>query len=167
MTDSAKRNLEASNLTTTQYLTFLLNEQEYGVELLRIQEIRGYTDITPLPNVPTFVKGMLNLRGTVLPVLDLRTRFGIPEVPYTKFTVIVVANVGARVVGLIVDAVSDVLAVTTDDIQPAPDFGAQAATNLVSGMIKNNEKLAVLLDLDRVLALDEITAEAVAAQPVN
>jgi len=162
MTSSATTSAGALAPETAQYLTFLLNEQEYGVELLRIQEIRGYTAITPLPNVPTFVKGMLNLRGTVLPVLDLRSRFGMPEVPYTKFTVIVVANVGTRVVGLIVDSVSDVLTVTKDNIQPAPDFGAAAEANLVSGMIKNAERLAVLLDLDRVLTLEQAVEPAMA-----
>lgn len=164
MTDSNVATARALSSETAQYLTFLLNEQEYGVELLRIQEIRGYTDITPLPNVPAYVKGMLNLRGTVLPVLDLRSRFGIPEVPYTKFTVIVIANVGTRVVGLIVDSVSDVLTVAREEIEPAPDFGTPANANLVSGMIKNNDRLAVLLDLDRILSLD---ASVEAALPVN
>ena len=154
MTDSVIVPTRGTDSEIKQYLTFLLNEQEYGIELLKIQEIRGYTDITPLPNVPPYVKGLLNLRGTVLPVLDLRSRFGMPENPYNKFTVIVVANLGSRIVGLIVDSVSDVLSVPTADIQATPDFGHDPETNLVSGMLRTGDKLAVLLDLDKILSVD-------------
>src|ERR1035441_9428053 len=92
-----------------QFLTFLLEEQEYGLEIYKIREIRGYSPITPIPNVPAHVRGVMNLRGTVLPVIDLRMKFHLPAVEYNKFTVIVIATVGAKTVGCLVDAVSDVL----------------------------------------------------------
>src|SRR6202041_2087381 len=102
---------------SSQFLTFLLDEQEYGLELFRIQEICGYLPITPIPNVPAHVRGVMNLRGTVLPVVDLRMKFRLPTVEYNKFTVIVIAMVGEKTVGLLVDAVSDVLQVTQDDMR--------------------------------------------------
>jgi purine-binding chemotaxis protein CheW len=97
-----------------QYLTFLLEDQEYGLEIFKIREIRGYAPITPIPNVPPHVRGVMNLRGTVLPVVDLRMKFRLPPVEYNKFTVIVIANVADKTVGLLVDAVSDVLTVDHD-----------------------------------------------------
>src|SRR5271168_921070 len=107
-----------------QFLTFLLDEQEYGLEIFRIREIRGYAPITPIPNVPSHVRGVMNLRGTVLPVVDLRMKFHLPPIEYNKFTVIVIAMVGDKMVGLLVDAVSDVLQVNHEAMRAAPDFGS-------------------------------------------
>src|SRR6201994_5169999 len=109
---------------SSQFLTFLLDEREYGLELFRIQEICGYAPITPIPNVPPHVRGVMNLRGTVLPVVDLRMKFRLPPVEYNKFTVIVIAMVGEKMVGLLVDAVSDVLQVAQESIRDAPNFGS-------------------------------------------
>jgi chemotaxis signal transduction protein len=97
---------------TSQFLTFLLDEQQYGLELFKSKEIRGYAPVTPIPHVPAHVRGVMSLRGTVLPVVDLRMKFCLPPIEYNKFTVIVIAMVGAKMVGLLVDAVSDVLQVT-------------------------------------------------------
>lgn len=140
-----------------QYLTFLLNNEEYGLELLRIQEIRGYTAATPIPNVSPYVRGVINLRGTVLPVIDLRIRFGLDAVEYNKFTVIVITNVGTKMVGLLVDAVSDVLEVTADTMQPPPDFGAAVATHFIQGLFPTKEGLAVALDLEKLLEADVLS----------
>ena len=109
---------------SSQFLTFLLDEQEYGLELFKIQEIRGFVPVTPIPNVPAHVRGVMNLRGTVLPVVDLRMKFRLPPIEYNKFTVIVIAMVGEKMVGLLVDAVSDVLQVTQEAMRAAPDFGS-------------------------------------------
>jgi purine-binding chemotaxis protein CheW len=149
-----------------QYLTFWLNQQEYGIELLRVREIRGFTAITPIPNLPTHIKGVMNLRGSVLPVIDLRLKFSMPEKEYTKFTVIIIANAGAKSVGLIVDSVSDVLSVASDKVSPPPDFGSTIDSFFVSGLLKAADRLAILLDLDRLLAESEINAEA-AIEPVT
>jgi purine-binding chemotaxis protein CheW len=135
----------------SQYLTFSLGQEEYGVEILKVQEIKGYSTITPIPNTPSHVKGVMNLRGTIIPVVDLRSKLGMPTAEYSPFTVIVVVKVGNKTMGLVVDAVSDVLNIPPRDLQPTPDFGAQVDAAFISGMARAGEKLVVLLDLDRVL----------------
>jgi purine-binding chemotaxis protein CheW len=134
-----------------QYLTFRLGEEEYGVEILKVQEIKGYSTITPIPNTPRYLKGVMNLRGTIIPVVDLRSKFAMAEAEYNRFTVIIVVTVGTKVMGLVVDAVSDVLNILQADIQPTPDFGGQVETRFISGLAKAGEKLVVLLDIDKLL----------------
>jgi purine-binding chemotaxis protein CheW len=138
----------------SQYLTFSLGHEEYGVEILKVQEIKGYSTITPIPNTPPHVRGVMNLRGTIIPVVDLRSKLGMPTAECSPFTVIVVVKVGSKTMGLVVDAVSDVLNIPSRDLQPTPDFGAQVDAAFISGMAKAGEKLVVLLDLDRVLSGD-------------
>lgn len=135
-----------------QYLTFRLGQEEYGVEILKVQEIRGCSAITPVPNAPAYLKGVMNLRGTIVPVVDLRAKFSMPEAEYNRFSVIIVLTVGAKVMGLIVDAVSDVLNIARGDIQAPPDFGAQVDARFIGGMVRAGDKLLVLLDIDRVLS---------------
>jgi len=145
---------------THQFLTFALGQEEYGVEILKIQEIKGYSAITPLPNAPPYVKGVLNLRGTIVPIVDLRKKFGMPEETYTKFTVIVVVQVKGQVMGFIVDAVSDVLTVTGADIQPTPELHSEVDTTFINGLANASEKLVILLDIDKVLTAGEVAAAA-------
>lgn len=152
----------ASPRLAAQFLTFHLADQEFGLELLAVQEIQGFMPITPIPNVPPHLKGVINLRGTVLPVIDLRLKFGLPPVDYSKFTVIIIATVSDRLVGLIVDAVSDVLSASQGEIQPRPDFGDTIDTRFVSGMYRANERLAILLDLPQLLTESDL-AEPVPA----
>jgi purine-binding chemotaxis protein CheW len=139
----------------SQYLTFALGEEEYGVEILKVQEIRGYAPITPIPNTPPHVTGVMNLRGTIIPVVDLRRTLAMPATAYTPFTVIIVVTVKTRVMGLIVDAVSDVLDIARAAIQPTPDFGTQVDARFIHGMARAGDKLVVLLDIDRVLGGEE------------
>jgi len=146
-----------------QFLTFLLEEREYGLELFRIQEICGYAPITPIPNLPQHVRGVMNLRGTVLPVIDLRMKFRLPEVAYSKFTVIVIAKVEEKTVGLLVDAVSDVLQVKEDDLRPAPDFGEAVDTRFINGVFQTRDHLAVALNLEKLLAENELAVPEAAA----
>src|ERR1700723_3751306 len=134
-----------------QFLTFLLDDQEYGLEIFKIREIRGYAPVTPIPNVPPHVRGVMNLRGTVLPVIDLRMKFRLPPIEYNKFTVIVIAMVGAKMVGLLVDAVSDVLQVTQEAMRAAPDFGSAVDTRFIDGVFQTREHLAVALNLEKLL----------------
>ncbi len=147
-----------------QFLSFALGE--YGVEILKIQEIKGYSGITPLPKAPPYVKGVLNLRGTIVPIVDLRKKFAMPEVAYTQFTVIVVVQVQGHpaggsiagqkmTMGFIVDAVSDVLTVAGNEIQPTPDLHGQVDTSFINGLAKAGEKLVILLDIDKVLTVAE------------
>jgi purine-binding chemotaxis protein CheW len=137
-----------------QYLTFALGGQEYGIDILNVQEIKGYSPITPIPNTPSHVKGVMNLRGTIIPVIDLRTKLGMREAEYGSFTVIVVVRVGVKVVGLIVDTVSDVLNIPESDIQAAPDFGKPVDAKFIEGMAKAGDRLVVLLGIEEVLGGD-------------
>jgi len=139
-----------------QYLTFSLGEEEYGIEILKVQEIKGYSAITYIPNTPPHIKGVMNLRGTVIPVVDLRAKFAMPAVEYNKFTVIIVVTVEEKILGLVVDAVSDVLNIAPGDVRPAPDFGARVDTKFINGVASLNEKLAVLLDIKKLLSEDDL-----------
>jgi purine-binding chemotaxis protein CheW len=156
---------ESEEESFEQFLTFMLDKQEFGVQLRRVQEIRGYTPIMPLPHVPPHIIGVINLRGTVVPVVDLRIKFGKPPVEYTKFTVIVIAKVGAKGMGLIVDSVSDVLSVLPDAVEAAPDFGSapdarSVDRKVIKGIIKTGDRMAVLLDLDNLTASDQAASAA-------
>lgn len=141
-----------------QYLTFALGQEEYGVEILKVQEIKGYTPATPIPNTPAHIKGVMNLRGTIIPVVDLRSKLALKETEYNQFTVIIVVMVGSKVVGLIVDAVSDVLNIPKQDIQAPPDFGSSVDVHFINGMAKAGEKIVMLLDIDKVLNEEELAA---------
>jgi purine-binding chemotaxis protein CheW len=142
-----------------QYLSFALGEEQYGIEILKVQEIKGYSGVTPIPNTPPHIRGVMNLRGTVVPVVDLRTKFSRETRPYDKFTVIIVVTVGAKIVGLVVDAVSDVLDIATQDIRPTPELGRREDMRFLQGMATVGEKLVVLLDIDTLLEEDSL-AEA-------
>lgn len=164
--DTAAKDINQQiGLTTdgSQFLTFQLGEELYGVDILRVQEIKGYTAVTKIPNTPPHIKGVLNLRGTIVPIVELRTKFGMPTIDYTAFTVIIVVVVRDKVMGLVVDAVSDVLNIDKKDIQPAPQFGAQVDVSFLNGIGKSGDKLVALLDMDRLLLDGEITDAAVAA----
>ncbi len=135
----------------SQFLTFSLGDELYGVDILRVQEIKGYTTVTRIPNTPAHIKGVLNLRGTIVPIVELRTKFGMPTIEYTMFTVIVVVVVQDKVMGLVVDAVSDVLNIEKKDIQPPPEFGNTVDVSFISGIGKSGDRLVSLLDIDRLL----------------
>ncbi len=146
-----------------QFLTFPLGAEEYGVEILKVQEIRGYQAVTPIPNTPSYIRGVMNLRGTIIPVVDLRAKLAMNETEYNQFTVIIVVNVGTKVMGLVVDGVSDVLNIPREDIQATPDFGSDVDARFISGMAKAGDKLVVLLDIDAVLVGDDALALAMAS----
>jgi purine-binding chemotaxis protein CheW len=147
----------------SQFLTFSLGDEEYGVDILKVQEIKGYVPTTRIPNAPPQVVGVLNLRGTIVPIVDLRHTFGLEPAEYSQFTAIVVVVVQGRVMGVIVDSVSEVVNIPAADIQPAPDFGGVAAS-MLRGMARLGEKLIILLDIDVVL-LGEPAPLALAASP--
>ncbi len=149
---NAVAEMEVGNVQTeqtTQFLAFELNSQEFAIEVLRVQEIRNYTRVTPIPNTAESVKGVMNLRGSVIPIVDLRKKFNFPETEPNQFTVIIVVNVGSKIMGLIVDTVSDVLDVTEDAIEPAPDLGA-VDTSFLTGLAKFDERLVALLNVERL-----------------
>jgi purine-binding chemotaxis protein CheW len=143
---------------TRQYLTFALDREEYGLDILRVQEIKGYPAVTPIPNAPRHVRGVMNLRGTVIPVVDLRARFGMPVVVSTQLTVIIIVVVADKIIGLVVDAVSDVVDIASDDIEPPPDMGSSVDTTFVAGLAKTGDRLTLLLDLDRLIGGRDLLA---------
>lgn len=151
----------AAGALTSQFLTFSLAGEEYGLDILRVHEIRGWTPVTRVPNTPRYVLGVLNLRGTIVPIIDTRTRFHLEQVEYTPITVIIVVSVrtanGNRVFGIVVDGVSDVLDVTPEEIKPAPDFGTAVNTEFISGLAAVGDKMVMLLDIDKLLRADEIS----------
>jgi purine-binding chemotaxis protein CheW len=159
---STKELNQQIGLTTdgSQYLTFQLGEELYGVDILRVQEIKGYTTVTKIPNTPPHIKGVLNLRGTIVPIVELRTKFGMPTIDYTMFTVIVVVVVRDRIMGLVVDSVSDVLNIDKNDIQPPPQFGAKVDVSVLTGIGKSSDKLVALLNIDRLLTESEMQEAA-------
>jgi purine-binding chemotaxis protein CheW len=145
-----------------QFLTFILAGEEYGVEILKVQEIRGWNAVTRIPKTPAYVQGVLNLRGTIVPIIDLRMRFAMERIDYTATTVIVVLSVdtaqGKRTIGIVVDGVSDVLTATGDEIKPAPSFGESLRTEFVNGLVANGERMVILLDADKLLTASELAA---------
>jgi len=140
-----------------QYLTFNLADEYYGVDILKVQEIKGYTTVTRIPNTPNYLKGVLNLRGTIVPIVDLRMKFGMGTTDPTPFTVMVVVNVRNRIMGFMVDAVSDVLDLNAKNIQPPPELGSAVDITFVAGIGNSNDRLVTLLDIDRVLTEEEVT----------
>ena len=140
----------------SQFLTFNLGDELYGVDILRVQEIKGYTAVTKIPNTPSHIKGVLNLRGTIVPIIELRTKFGMPTIDYTAFTVIIVVVVRDKVMGLVVDSVSDVLNIDAKDMQTPPPFGAKVDVSFLNGIGKSGDKLVALLDMDRLLSDSEM-----------
>ncbi len=143
-----------------QFLTFLLAEQEYGVDILCVQEIKGWDTVTRIPNTPSYIRGVINLRGAIVPILDLRERFGLEAVAYSKTTVVIVLKVptatGDRVTGIVVDAVSDVCSVRAADLQPTPDVGASTRLEFVRGIATVNERMLILLDLAHILDAQDL-----------
>lgn len=143
-----------------KYLTFSLAKEEYGIGILKIKEIIGMVPITTVPRTPDFVKGVINLRGKVIPVIDLRLRFGMASIDYTERTCIIVVEIegtaGTVQIGIVVDAVSEVLNVNGEDIEETPTFGAKLNTDYILGMAKMDGGVKILLDIDRVLSAQEV-----------
>ena len=149
-------------LKAGKYLTFKLAEEDYGISLLKVREIIGMMPITSVPRTPEFVKGVINLRGKVIPVTDLRLRFGMSESTYTDRTCIIVVEIRTATntvqMGVVVDAVTEVLPVREEEIEPAPEFGASVDTRYILGMANMEGAVKILLDIDRVLTAEEIVA---------
>jgi len=143
-----------------QYLTFILAGEEYGVDILRVQEIKGWDTVTPIPNTPSYIKGVINLRGTIVPIVDLRTRFGIEKIEYGPTTVVIVLRTtvgdGSTILGIVVDGVSEVYNIKSEEIKPAPQMGDKTDISFVYGLATIDEKMIILMDVDRVLNEREI-----------
>jgi len=139
--------------SNNEFLTFILGNEEYGVDILKVQEIRGYDTVTRLPDSPDYVKGVINLRGTIVPVLDLRIKFNVGTVEYNSFTVMIILNIAKRVVGIVVDGVSDVIQLTTEQLRPPPELGAggNGASQFITGIGALEDRMLILVDIERLL----------------
>ena len=153
--------------TGGEYLSFTLGNEHYGVDILKVQEIRGYDSVTRVPDAPDYIKGVINLRGTIVPVIDLRLKLRLDEARYDAFTVMIVLNVDDRVVGIVVDSVSDVIPLNAEQIRPKPEFGAAVDTRFISGIGTQDERMLILLDIETLLDTTDIgqaaTMDAAAA----
>ncbi len=147
-----------TNSASSQYVTFTLSGETYGIPIMKLNEIIAYQQLTTLPNVPDFIKGILNLRGVVVPVIDMRERFNIQTKEYDQFTVIMILDVSGRTMGLVVDAVSDVLTINHDDIKSGPSFSNGINTEYIQGMVSYDEgkKFIMLLNVDRIFSDEEL-----------
>jgi purine-binding chemotaxis protein CheW len=142
----------ASQLFGHECLTFTLGDENYGIDILRVQEIRGYEAVTKIANSPDFIKGVINLRGVIVPIVDMRIKFGLPKVTYDQFTVVIVLNIAGRIIGMVVDGVSDVISLTPEQIRPAPEFGASLDTQYIVGLGTLDERMIILMDIERLMA---------------
>jgi purine-binding chemotaxis protein CheW len=147
---------KATATKVNEFLTFKLGGQEYGIDILKVQEIRGYDAVTRIANAPAFIKGVVNLRGVIVPIVDLRVKFAVGEARYDAFTVVVILNVAGRVVGAVVDSVSDVLELDEKQIKPAPEFNSLLDTGYITGLgtveSTEGERLLILVDIERLMS---------------
>lgn len=139
-----------------EWLTFTLGNEEYAVEILRVQEIRGYDAVTAIANTPDFIKGVINLRGTIVPIVDLRIKFQVGTPSYDQFTVVIIVNIGARTIGMVVDTVSDVATLSAEQLKPPPAFGGALDTRYISGIGALDEHMLILVDIERLLMSEEM-----------
>ena len=144
--------------TASSLLTFSLGQEEYGLDLQRVREIRTYGGITPIPNAPEAVEGVTNLRGDIVPIVDVRARLGLPPARRDRFTVMVIVETGRRLAGLVVDAVSDVVEIDPDTLTHAPELGTDVDTTFLTSIARRDEQLVLVLDIDRLVAVEEIAA---------
>jgi len=134
-----------------------VGDEEYGIEILKVQEIRGYDAVTRIANTPEFIKGVINLRGTIVPIVDLRLRFNLGVVEYNEFTVVIILNLGGRIMGIVVDGVSDVIALQGSQIRPVPDLVATIDTKYLVGLGTMEERMLILVDIERLMTSQEMS----------
>ncbi len=145
-----------AGLANNEFLTFTLGKEEYGLDILKVQEIRGYDAVTTIANTPDFIKGVINLRGTIVPIVDLRIKFNMSTIEYDQFTVVIILNLGKRIVGIVVDSVSDVLTLTQDQIHPAPNLSAALDTRYIIGLGTVSEHMLILVDIEKLMSSAEM-----------
>ncbi|ABQ26355.1 chemotaxis protein CheW [Geotalea uraniireducens] len=139
-----------------EFLTFSLGREEYGMDILKVQEIRGYDAVTHIANAPEFLKGVINLRGVIVPIVDMRIKFRLGQVAYNEFTVVIIMNVLGRVVGMVVDGVSDVVELGPEQIKPAPELGSDLDTRYITGLGTQNGQMLILIDIEKLMSSSEM-----------
>jgi purine-binding chemotaxis protein CheW len=161
MTQVATQEVKSAGLAQVtqgshEFLTFTLGTEEYGIEILKVQEIRGYDAVTKIANSPEFIKGVVNLRGTIVPIVDMRIKFNLGNAEYNEFTVVIILNVAGRVVGMVVDSVSDVIALTGAQIRPTPDFSSTFDTKYITGLGTLEERMLILVDIEKLMSASDM-----------
>lgn len=143
---------ELSPAVAREYLTFRLSQEEYGIDILKVQEIRGYEAPTRIANAPEFIKGVVNLRGTIVPIVDMRLKFNCAQAEYNSFTVVIILNLRARIVGIVVDSVSDVLGLAPEAIKAAPEIDSVVDNACILGLGSVNDRMLILLDIEQLMS---------------
>jgi purine-binding chemotaxis protein CheW len=141
---------------TDEFLTFTLGKEEYCIDILKVQEIRGYDAVTTIANSPKFIKGVINLRGIIVPIVDMRIKFNLGKIEYNELTVVIILNINKRVVGMVVDGVSDVITLTDSQIKPAPEFGAAFDTEYLTGLGTIDERMLILVDIEKLMTSNDM-----------
>src|SRR6056297_1732140 len=139
-----------------EYLTFRLGREEYGLNILNVQEIRGYDAVTKIANSPPFIKGVINMRGIIVPIIDMRIRFNLGEATYDEFTVVIILNIAHHVIGMVVDAVSDVTSLQNDQVRPAPEFGTVLDTAYIDGLATADERMIIVIDIEKLMTAEDM-----------
>ena len=150
-----------------EMLTFRLGTEAYGINILKVQEIRGCDPVTPIAGTPEFIRGVIDLRGVIVPIVDMRMKFGLSDASYEVFTVVIILNVARRVIGIVVDSVSDVVTFEAEQIRPVPEFSAQLDTKFITGLARLDEQMIILLDIEHLLSSPEMQLTDAAANLVN
>jgi purine-binding chemotaxis protein CheW len=155
---------QAAESKSRELLTFTLGNEEYGIDILKVQEIRGYDAVTTIANSPEFIKGVINLRGIIVPIIDMRIKFSLGNVTYNELTVVIILNVANRVVGMVVDGVSDVIALTPEQIKAAPEFSGTMDTQYITGLGTVDDRMIIIIDIEKLMTSGDMDlVEAVAA----
>jgi purine-binding chemotaxis protein CheW len=141
-----------------EFLAFTLGREEYGVDILKVQEIRGYESVTQIANAPDYIKGVINLRGIIVPIIDLRIKFRQPDVSYDQYTVVIIVDLNERTTGIVVDGVSDVLTLSAAQIKPTPHFSGELATDYIRGLGSVERRMLILVDIEKLLNIEELAA---------
>lgn len=139
-----------------EYLSFILSDEHYALDITSVKEIRGYEKVTPIANAPTFIKGVLNLRGDIVPIIDLRIKFNIPNPTYNEFTIVIMLHVHNRVIGIVVDGVSDVVRLTEDEVRPPPDFGVIFDSRFLKGLATVDDRMIILVNIEQLISSGEL-----------
>ena len=144
------------NSTRLEFIAFTLGQEEYGIDIQKVQELRGYETVTRIANAPEFVKGVVNLRGIIVPIVDMRIKFNLGMPTYDQFTVVIILNINGRVVGMVVDSVSDVINLSPEQVKPAPDMGSAFSTDHLIGLGTVDERMLILVDIDKLMSSTEM-----------
>ncbi len=139
-----------------EYLAFTLGQEEYGIDIQKVQELRGYETVTRIANAPEFIKGVVNLRGIIVPIIDMRIKFNLGTPSYGQFTVVIIVNIGDRVMGMVVDSVSDVITLTPEQVKPAPEMGTPRDASYLIGLATVEARMLILVDVEKLMSVEEI-----------